>query len=431
MKKKIKDLLKTETRKKLISNFSALLILKLSNTLLPLITFPYLVRVIGVENFGLLGFVTATVGYFNVLLDYGFQLSATRQISIVKESKEKVVSIYNAVISLKIIFFLFSLILLTIIVFSFNKFEEYWFLYYFAFFGLLGNILFPLWLFQGLEKMKFITYINLFSKTLFSISIFIFVQEKTDYFMIPLLNSFFLIFAGIIAIYTIRKEFGITFNSSNATDMKFQLQESWHIFTGHLAVSLYTVSTTFILGILTNNTITGYYVAAEKLIIAIRGLLTPFLDASYPHIANQIHSSKTIGFKQAEKMLLILFLVTLPMSFFLFFFAEPIVLLVLGEQYHSSIVVFKILSFLPLIIGLSNVMGVLTMLNFGLKKEFSQILMLGSISNLLIAFTLVPIYQHIGSAISVIITETIVLIGFFYHWIQIKKNLSGLENEKI
>ena len=106
--------------KRVLTNFLSLSVLQGTNLLLPLITFPYLVRVLGIEKFGLISFALATVAYFEIITDYGFDLSATRQISINRNNKEKIVSVYSAVLSIKAILSLVSLVLLTILVFSFS-----------------------------------------------------------------------------------------------------------------------------------------------------------------------------------------------------------------------------------------------------------------------------------------------------------------------
>ncbi len=391
--------------------------------MLPLLTFPYLVRVLGVEKFGLLGFVAATIGYFTILVNFGFQLSATRQISIVKNDKVKVMEIFSTVMSVKIILILLSLLLLTLMVFSFDIFRQYWFLYYFAFLSIIGTTMFPLWFFQGMEKMKYITYIDIVSKLFYTVSIFLFVHQADDYYLVPLLQSTFIVISGVIALYLIYTKFGIRYTIPTFSSMLFQVKESWHIFIGHIAVSLYTVSTTFILGIFTNNIIVGYYVAAQRLIFAIKGLMQPLLDAFYPHFARQIQQSKKSGFLQAKKLAMFVAALTFSVSSILFIFAEPIVLLILGENYTKSIIIFKILAFLPFIIGVSNVFGVLTMLNFGYKKEFSRVLLMGGLISLVISFILVPKFQDVGSAVSVLLTEIFVLGGFYYYWHKIKGEL--------
>ena len=415
MLNKIKNIANTEDKKRLLSNFFSLSVLQGANYLLPLIILPYLVRVLGVENFGLLAFATATIAYFNVITDYGFNLTATREISIHRDNKEKVIEIFSSVMIIKLMLMFLSLILLTILVLSFNKFSQHWEVYFLTFGVVLGQVLFPIWFFQGMERMKYITYLNIVAKSIFTVAIFIFVQEQSDFWIVPLLTSIGFIIAGIWSLALIKKEFGVWLEWQRVNALLYYLKEAHYIFISNVAISLYTISTTFILGLFTNNTVVGYFAAADKIIQAFKGLMGPVSQTIYPYISKKADHSKKDGLNFIKKVFKYVGLFTFLLSFFIFIFADFLVNLLLGSQYQASIPILQIMSLLPLLIGLSNIFGIQTMVTFGRKEPFSKILITGSFLSLILSFILMPLYEGIGAAVSVLIVEGFITIAMFIY----------------
>jgi len=401
--------------RRLFENFVSLSVLQGLNYLLPLVTFPYLVRVLGVEKFGLLGFATATIGYFQILTDYGFNLSATREVAIHRENKEKLEEIFSSVMIIKAGLFLVSFLLLTILVFSFEKFRSDALVYYLSFGMVMGQVLFPVWFFQGMERMRYITFLNILAKGFFTIAIFIFVKAQADYRVVPLFNSIGFMVAGILSLLLIKKQFNISLKIVSKYSLVSQLREGWHVFVSSLAISLYTISTTFILGVFTNNIIVGYYSAADKIIQAVKGLYGPLSQSLFPFVSKKVSDSKEKGIVLIRIITKYVFFITILLSLLVFVFSELLVSILLGKNYNNSILVLKILAAHPVLIGLSNVFGIQTMLPYGRKKAFQNILLIASLLNIVLSFIMVPLFAHIGSAISVTIVEFFVTFSMFIY----------------
>ena len=266
---------KNEEKKRLISNIFSLGLLQGANYILPLMTVPYLVRVLGPNYFGLLAFSSATISYFSLITDYGFNLSATQQIAICRDNKDKINKIFSAVMIVKTLLMLISLCLLTILVLTISKFNQHLVLYFVTFGTVIGQVLFPQWLFQGMESMKYITYLNIGSKFLFTICVFLFVKDKSDYILVPIFTSSGFVLSGVLGFLLARKEFSLSIKKVEFKDIKYQLIEGWHVFLSTIAVSFYTISTIFILGLFSNNMIVGYFSAANKIIQSVSGLYSP------------------------------------------------------------------------------------------------------------------------------------------------------------
>ena len=298
----------------------------------------------------------------------------------------------------------------------------------------IGNVLFPTWFFQGMEKMKYISILNVLSQIIFTISIFIFIKNASDYLYVPLLNSIGLIIGGILGLRVVYKEFNIKLKIPSYDSVKYQLIEGWHLFLSTVAISLYTTSNTFILGLLTNNVIVSYYAVAEKIVIAVMGALLPISQTFYPYVSKKANESKENAIAIIKKITLIMGTIGLILSLILFIFAEPIVNILFGNQYSSAIPVLRILAFIPLIVGLSNVFGIQTMLTFNYKKAFSRIIVIMGILNVILALILISFYQQIGTALAFLITETLITLTMFlylHHKGIILLNLDSIKNIKM
>ena len=412
---KIKNKFKSDDNKRLLSNFISLSVLQGANYILPLITLPYLVRVLGVENFGLLAFATATIAYFNIITDYGFNLTATREISIHRDNKDKVIEIFSSVMIIKFILMIVSFFLLTIIVFSFQLFLNHWEVYFLTFGTVVGRVLFPIWFFQGIERMKYITYINITIRFLFTISIFVFIHVQSDYYIVPLITSIGSIIAGTWSLYLVKKEFQVSFKFQSRAILKIALIEGWYIFLSQLKITLFSNTNTVILGILAGNQAVGYFAAAEKLIRSLASLQVPITQSLFPYISKEIKINKE---KTITKILTIskvgsfIYIVILV---FIFIFSKEIITVIFGENMSESAIVLKILLLMPLSIFLNNMFGTQILLNLGRDKIFFKVLLATAILNILLVIPLTLLYSYIGTSISVMISEIFLLVGMYIY----------------
>ena len=331
----------SDTRKRLTENFLSLSVLQALNYLLPLITLPYLVRVLGPEKYGLISFAQAFIGYFVILTDYGFNLSATREISINRENEEKVSEIFSSVMIIKFLLGILSFFILGLILLFIPKFKNDWIIYLFTFGTVLGNILFPVWFFQGMENMKWITILNVIARGIFTVLIFVFVHKESDYLNVAIINSLGSIIAGIISLIIVFKNFKVKFIFPKLESIKHQLKEGWHIFIAQVAISGYTYSRTFAVGLFTNNTITGYYAIAEKLMNVIQTFpLGSITQSLYPRISKIYTENKQKAInlmKRFQKFTILVYLIWLPIIYFL---SPLLIKIIAGEPYPEVILAF-------------------------------------------------------------------------------------------
>jgi len=397
----------------LLRNFSSLTLLQVSQYLFPLVTFPYLVRVLGPDGYGLVAFANAFIGYFTVLTDYGFNLSATKEISINRNNKIKVTEIFYAVLGVKLLLFIISVVIIIPIIIFLSKFNQDALIYIVSFGAVLGTAISPIWFFQGVERMGYISAINIGIKILWVISIFVFVHSSEDIIILVSLNAISSILTGSFGFYFAKSDFKLKFMFPSLKQIRYQILDGWHYFLSNVSISLYTISNVFILGLFTNDTIVGYFSAADKIRYAFQNFTSTAGRAIFPHLSSEFNKSETAGLNFIRKYIKTFGIFILVVSILLFIFSEQIVLLVLGPEYLESVIVLKILSVLPFVIFLSNVTGIQTMVNLGFKKEFANIIIIAGILNIVMSLIIVPHYFEIGSAAAVVVTELVVTLQMF------------------
>jgi PST family polysaccharide transporter len=335
----------------LVGNFFSLAVLQGVNYALPLLTVPYLFRILNVEKYGLVNFASAFIQYFIVFTDFGYNLSAVKLIAENRDDESALSRIFNRVMFSKFLLLLIGFAVILFIIFSFNKFSTDKALYICSYGMVIGNVLFPVWFFMGMEKMKFITIITIITRTLALIPIFVFIKSSSDYLLVPIINSGGTILSGLISIVVVKRVFKIQYAVPSFSEMIHSLKHSSQYFLSRISVSVYTISNVFTLGLFSTNTMVGYYSAAEKLFIAIQNAYVPANNSLYPYMTktkNTILFKKIFWFITAANTILIAGL---------FIYAKEILYIIYKMEDGESVLVFRLLLIACLLIIPSILMG--------------------------------------------------------------------------
>lgn len=333
---KTKNLLKSN--KKIIESFSYLSVLQIFNLALPFITYPYLIRVLTANVYGSIVFAQTLIGYFVILVGFGFNISATKNISLYREDKKKVSEVVSSVFIIKSFLFLFSLIILWCLLYCVNGFDLSWELFFFSTYLCLNDLLFPIWYFQGIESMQFVTVFSVISKMVFLGAVFFIIDSPTDFLKVPILNGIGVIISGFGALYIVFIRHNVKFKWQRRATLFFYLKESWILFLSNAMVVIKERSNLIFIGYFLNMKDVAYYDLALKISSLLR---TPFLtirDAIFPNIAVSGNQSKyfRIGFVAT---LLAFFVYIL-----LLVFREPIISILGGEKMLPTLKIFGIMS---------------------------------------------------------------------------------------
>lgn len=392
-------------RKVVISNITSLSTLQAVTYLLPVVILPYLFRVIGPEKFGLISFAQAFVQYFMIITDYGFNISATKEISLCREEHAKVCKAFSSVMTVKIALAFISLLVMGVIVYFIPKFRNDWLVYGLSFGAVVGNTLFPLWFFQGTEKMKYIANLNIAGGVILACLIFFFIKGPQDYLKVPLIYSLVFLTTGVLGQYTVFRRFGVSFKFQGYKNVRQQLKAGWDIFISIAAINAYTTTRVFTVGLLTNNTITGFYSIAEKIATLFQTFpLTSFSQALFPRLSKIFHKNKNKAFKIMHKLQQISINVALICLPLVLIFAHLIVRLVCGGDYPQTVLSLRLLLISVFFIS-ANAFRVQFLLVCGKTHIYSRIHVIMAMIGLPLIFLLIYAFSYVGAAVATVAIE--------------------------
>jgi len=391
--------------KKVLHNATSLSGLQLITYLFPIIILPYLFRVIGPDKFGLIAFAQAFVQYFMILTDYGFSVSATKEISLCHEDKDRVCNVVSAVMTIKTILAFLSLMILCLVIYFVPKFKDDWMVYALSFGVVIGNTLFPTWFFQGSENMKYTAKLNIIGEFAYAFGIFLFVHGPNDFLLVPTITSASALLTGFLGQYILFTRFEVSFQLPKMKDLYRQLQAGWNIFISVVAINAYTTTRVFAVGLLTNNTLTGFYSIAERIANAVQTFpLSAFTQAIFPRLSKIYHKNKTTAFDIMNQVQLITILVSLIFLPLIFILAPFIVKLVCGGIYPAAVLSLRFLLISVFFIS-SNAFRVQFLLVCGKTKAYSRIHITMAAIGLPLIIILIYSFSYVGAAMATAFIE--------------------------
>ena len=388
----ISRLKKSKDGSALASNFGYLMLLQIAGYAFPLITIPYLARVIGVEGFGKIAFAAAVVVWFQTVADWGFNYTATRDVAQNRDNPEKVSEIFSNVLWARIFLMLCSFMLLMGIITAIPYFKENQTILLITFLMVPGHILFPDWFFQAMERMKYITIFNLLSKALITALVFIFIKEKADFILQPLFISLGYVLSGVFAMYIIMVKWKVRIYRPNPTAIFNTLKSSTDVFINNIVPNLYYGFSTILLSFWGGNTSVGLLDAGRKLLSISEQFLQIVSRVFFPFLSRR--SDKHSFYVKINLSIALLFFAVL-------FLAAPILIKIFyTPEFYPAIAVLQISSFSILFLSLRNIYGINYLIVRGHEKESRNIMLVTSFIGFALSFPLIYFFDFIGAAIT-------------------------------
>ncbi len=389
-------------------NFLYSSFLTTANYIFPLLTFPYVTRVLGVENLGICNFVDSVVNYFILFSAMGINTVGLREIATCKGDKGKLSQTFSSLLMLNALFTIAGIVLLLVLTFTVKELYEYKELMFFGAFKLLFNLLLVEWFYRGLEDFKYITMRTLVVKCLYVASVFVFVRKADDYPIYYLLTVLMVGVNAVINIFHSRKYTGFGIRELK---MGRYVKPMFTLGFYMLLTSMYTTFNVSYLGFVSGPEQVGYYTTATKLYSVIIALFTAFTGVMLPRMSSLISENRIDEFSSLlRKSVDILLALSIPAIIYTIIYAQEIVLLIAGSGYEGAVLPMQIVMPLILIIGYEQILVIQALMP--LKKD-SIILrnsIIGAVAGVLLNIILVGKLQSVGSSIVWLSCELLILI---------------------
>ena len=398
---------KNQEAKTVAANFIFLSLIKLAGFIFPLIVLPYLTSVIGAEYFGVLSFASAIIVFFETFTDWGFNFTATRDVAQNRDNINKISEIYSEVFFGRMLLMTIAFIILLCLTYAIPSLVEFRLLLILTFLYIPGNTIFSEWVFQAVERMKFITYLNLLSKLVFTLLIFVVIKQKEDYIYQPLLYACGFIVSGVFAQIIIRQKLGLHLHIPSLSNIFARIKRSTNMFISLFLPNLYTNFTTILLKSFGGEVATGIYSGGQRLQTIIDHLTSILSRSFFPYLAR--HREKHHIYVKISGA------ISIAASLVMFFGADLFVSIFLADGFEQSALVMKIFSPTPFFLFLMNSYGTNYLVLIGKEYILRNIILLCSIFGFVLSWIITVRYSFVGAAVTVSVVWAIRgFLTYFY-----------------
>lgn len=395
-------------------NFLYNTLLAITQVLFPLITFPYIARIIQPVGVGTVSFAESICRYAILISALGIPIYGVREVAKCKDDKVKVSNLCSELLLIHFVTTLITIVIYVFMVFNFDKFYHNVHYYILGIAMILSNVFVMEWYFQGIGDFKFITIRTLFVRTITIIAVFFLVKKPDDGIYFFLLIVITNVLNGIINFWYAKRNLLLSLKI-NFHSLKKHFNPLFLIFSTTLSISVYVLLDTIMLGFLSDEKSVGFYSMALRIskipmlfVGALGIVLIPQLSLSYSQNNHKDFNrliTKSINF-------VITF--SFPVIFLFLGISEELIIVFAGDEFSGGSITLKILSVVVLLIGLSNVFGLQILTPMGKDKYLTYSVILGTFISVILNLILIPIYHDRGAAISNIVTESAVTLATFY-----------------
>lgn len=404
---KIRNLLNVEDIRQLVKNFFSLSVLKLVNAILPFVTLPYLIKVLGIQQYGAIVLALSLIAYFQSITDYGFNLSATREIARHKTSQKQLSFIYSKTIVTKIYLLLICLMILVPIIIFVPQFKEDLIVYLFMCLMLVGQTLFPEWFFRGVEQMGYIAILNLVIKLSFTVGVFSLIKSPGDYWLYPFLLGVSYIIVAIFSHYLLFKKFNIRLVFIKKSQVIKSLKFGFPLFINQFLPTLFNNTTNFLVGMVLGKGAAGLFGATRQVVQILTVFNTVVSGVAFPYLIR--NKDKFSLFSKFYFMIILIVSLIL-------FLLHNYIFEIIGISYKNDSKIFFVLLLGFLSIVVCSVYSTNYLIARGHDKVVMKLSFFTSILGFSLALPLINSFGILGGAINIFICQFVLGAGSYYYF---------------
>ena len=357
----------------MIRNGLSLYLIQFANFMLPLLALPYLTRQLGMAAFGVFSVMSAYLQYAAIITDYGFSLSATRYVSVNRESPQKISLAFSAILIIKLFLSLISLLAILVVIYISDFLVD--FRTPFAFISLatwiFGLALFPLWLFQGFETTVVPSVINFAFKLSILVCLFLFITPGSSPVSVVFVYGVLYFVSGFFGMISAMRRFKLKLLIVKYTDLHLFIVEGWSIFVSSFFSNVLTGSGIIIASAFLPKEVVGGYSVIDKLAKAANSLLQPYSQAIFPRIAKSFSKSYSRGLLEVKKFGLPFVGIGVAVCLLFIFFGPDVTEIIFGKGYEgfdAGLSIFGVWLFFGV---LCNILGIQIMVNLGKTSRYA------------------------------------------------------------
>lgn len=411
-----------EKKQSVKKNFIMNSILTLSSFIFPLITFPYVSRVLLPEGTGKVSFATSVVTYFLLLSQLGIPTYGIRACAKMRDDRCELSRVVHELLVINLIMSAFSYLLLAAGVFAIPKLRAERTLIFLISFTIVLNVIGMEWLYKALEQYTYITIRSVIFKAIAVVAMLLMVRKQSDYVIYGMLTIFAASASNVCNF--IHAHTYIDFFPKEKCDYRRHIKPVLIFFAMSCATVIYTNLDTVMLGFMKNDVDVGYYNAAVKIKGILVGIVTSLGAVMLPRLSYYVEKGEQDAFERlTKKAMNFVILLATPMMIYFMVFAKEGIFFLSGPAYGGSVVPMQIIMPTLLLIGMTNVMGIQIMIPLGMEKQVLYSEIAGAVVDLVINVLLIPQYAASGAAVGTLAAEFVVWIVQMYALRKVTRNL--------